>query len=85
MHRVLVLGSGKIGSLIAGLLAESGAYQVDLADVSAVSAKAVADAHGLKNIASHGIDATRLDALNAHLKTHKVDAVLSSLPRISPP
>jgi len=79
-HRVLVLGSGKIGSLISGLLAESGAYHVDLADVSAASAKAVADAHGLKNLAAYGVDATRFDALDAHLKAHQVDAVLSSLP-----
>ena len=33
MHRVLVLGAGKIGSLISGLLAESGSYTVHLADV----------------------------------------------------
>lgn len=80
MHRVLVLGSGKIGSLISGLLAESGSYQVDLADVSAASAKAVAEAHGLKNITAYGVDATKLDALAAHLKAHPVEAVLSSLP-----
>ena len=80
MHRVLVLGSGKIGSLISGLLAESGSYHVDLADVSAESAKAVAAAHGLKNITAYGVDAAKLDALSAHLKAHPVDAVLSSLP-----
>ncbi|MEY4376486.1 MAG: hypothetical protein RJB26_1036, partial [Pseudomonadota bacterium] len=32
MQRILVLGAGKIGALISGLLAESGAYHVDLAD-----------------------------------------------------
>ncbi len=31
MHRVLILGAGKIGALISGLLAESGSYQVHLA------------------------------------------------------
>jgi len=80
MHRVLVLGSGKIGSLISGLLAESGAYHVDLADVSATSAQAVASAHGLKNITAYGVDATDLGALEKHLKAHPVAAVLSSLP-----
>jgi len=79
-HRVLVLGSGKIGSLISGLLAESGAYQVDLADVAATSARAVAEAHGLKNITPYGVDATSASALAAHLDQHKVDAVVSSLP-----
>ena len=33
MHRVLILGAGKIGALISGLLAESGSYKVDLGDV----------------------------------------------------
>ncbi len=80
MHRVLVLGSGKIGSLISGLLAESGAYQVDLADVSAASAQAVAEAHGLKNITAYSVDATNPAALDAHLAKHKVEAVISSLP-----
>ena len=28
MHRVLVLGAGKIGALISGLLAEAGGYEV---------------------------------------------------------
>jgi saccharopine dehydrogenase-like NADP-dependent oxidoreductase len=32
MHTVLVLGAGKIGALIAGLLAHSGSYQVTLGD-----------------------------------------------------
>ena len=30
MHRVLILGAGKIGALISGLLAESGSYRVQL-------------------------------------------------------
>ena len=33
MHKVLILGAGKIGSLISGLLAESGDYAVHVADV----------------------------------------------------
>src|ERR1039457_3405716 len=42
MHRVLVLGAGKIGALISGLLGESGAYQVQLADVDESAAAGVA-------------------------------------------
>ena len=34
MPQVLVLGSGKIGSLIAGLLSAKGQYQVHLADLT---------------------------------------------------
>src|SRR5688572_5734157 len=42
MHRVLVLGAGKIGALISGLLAESGSYRVNLGDVDGAAAQAVA-------------------------------------------
>jgi len=44
MHRVLILGAGKIGALISGLLAESGGYKVDLADMDGAAAEAVARA-----------------------------------------
>ena len=46
MHKVLILGAGKIGALISGLLAESGSYEVHLADVSGEAANAVVNAHG---------------------------------------
>ena len=36
MHKVLILGAGKIGALISGLLAESGDYDVTLGDVDAI-------------------------------------------------
>jgi len=42
MHRVVILGAGKIGALISGLLAESGLYQVLLADVDPGAAAGVA-------------------------------------------
>lgn len=80
MHRVLVLGAGKIGALISGLLAGSGAYQVDLADVDASVAEAVLKAHALKGMSAYGLDAKRREALVAHLGAHPVDAVISSLP-----
>jgi saccharopine dehydrogenase-like NADP-dependent oxidoreductase len=80
MHRVLILGAGKIGALISGLLAESGSYAVHLGDVNAGAAKAVVAAHGLGNLHAHQIDATDKTALVQHLKTHPVDAVISSLP-----
>ena len=41
MHRVLILGAGKIGALISGLLAESGSYRVSLADVNGQAAESV--------------------------------------------
>ncbi len=80
MHRVLVLGAGKIGALIAGLLAEAGDYQVQLADVRADTARAVVRAHGLRNLTAHAIDATDDAALARHIAQHACDAVISSLP-----
>ena len=46
MHQILVLGAGKIGALISGLLAESGDYHVQLADKVERAAGEVAAAHG---------------------------------------
>jgi len=80
MHRVLILGAGKIGALISGLLAESGSYQVQLGDVDAAAAAAVAKAHASPQLTPHELDATNLPALTAHLAAHPVDAVISSLP-----
>jgi len=80
MHRVLILGAGKIGSLISGLLAESGTYEVHLGDVSDIAAQAVVAAHGLTTLRSYRIDAMLASELDAHLKRHPVDAVISSLP-----
>src|SRR6185295_13765125 len=80
MHRVLILGAGKIGALISGLLAESGAYRVALADVNGAAAESVVRAHDFANLRSHALDASNSDTLAAHLKAHPVDAVISSLP-----
>jgi saccharopine dehydrogenase-like NADP-dependent oxidoreductase len=80
MHRVLILGAGKIGSLISGLLAESGAYEVHLGDVSETAAQAVVTAHRLNHLVAHRLDAINAGELDAHLKKHPADAVVSSLP-----
>ena len=80
MHKVLVLGAGKIGSLICGLLAESGDYEVHLADVDPKVARGVVAAHDLDHLHAHGLDARNGAALAAHLARHPADAVVSSLP-----
>jgi saccharopine dehydrogenase-like NADP-dependent oxidoreductase len=80
MHKVLILGAGKIGALISGLLAESGAYEVHLADMSASAASAVVDAHRLSNLFAHHVDASDTAALDRQLAQHPVHAVISSLP-----
>lgn len=80
MQKVLILGAGKIGALISGLLAESGSYQVHLGDVNEAAAKSVASAHGLPNLHAHTVDASSPSALDAQLQQHPVHAVISSLP-----
>jgi saccharopine dehydrogenase-like NADP-dependent oxidoreductase len=80
MPKVLILGAGKIGALISGLLAESGSYEVQLADVSGEAANAVVNAHRFPNLRAHTLDATDTAALDAHLKSHPVNAVISGLP-----
>src|SRR4029453_7577949 len=80
MSKVLILGAGKIGALISGLLAESTSYQVHLADVSAAAAQSVVSAHRFGNLQAHQVDASDAAALAAQWKNHPVDAVISSLP-----
>jgi saccharopine dehydrogenase-like NADP-dependent oxidoreductase len=80
MHRVLVLGAGKIGALISGLLAEAGDYQVQLADVSGETATSVARAHDRRTMTAFALDGTDRAALTRQLEAHPADAVISSLP-----
>ncbi len=80
MHRVLILGAGKIGALISGLLAESGSYKVQLADMDGAAAEAVARAHGGLELTAFALDASQPELLERHLASHPVDAVISGLP-----
>ena len=80
MQDILVLGAGKIGALICGLLAESGDYHVQLGDAQVGAAAKVAKAHANKNISAFDIDATDRAALIKHVREHRPLAVVSSLP-----
>ena len=80
MHRVLVLGAGKIGALISGLLGESGGYSIQLADVDGAAARSVADAHGLPSVEAFELDASDGDLLAAHLDQNPAEAIISGLP-----
>lgn len=80
MREILVLGAGKIGALISGLLAESGDYSVQLADAQPGAAAKVVTAHGLSNLQAFELDASDKDAVTAHVKKHKPMAVISGLP-----
>jgi saccharopine dehydrogenase-like NADP-dependent oxidoreductase len=80
MHKVLILGAGKIGALISGLLAESGDYEVTLGDVDAAAAEAVVKAHGSRHLRAVALDAGDSGALENHFSLNKPHAVISSLP-----
>jgi saccharopine dehydrogenase-like NADP-dependent oxidoreductase len=80
MHRVLVLGAGKIGSLVTCLLAGSGKYEVHLGDISLDAPKHLVEDLGLSNVTPCILDARHPDAVSAYLAAHPVDAILSSLP-----
>ena len=80
MQEILVLGAGKIGALISGLLAESGSYRVQLADAMPGVASSVAEAHRLDAISAFDLDASDTEALTRHVREHKPAALVSSLP-----
>ena len=80
MQDILVLGAGKIGALISGLLAECGDYRVQLSDKVAGAADEVATAHGLDSIQAFTFDASDSDSLEEHVRKYKPAAVISGLP-----
>ncbi len=80
MQEILILGAGKIGTLISCLLAESGDYHVQLGDAKSGAAAEVATAHGDANVEPYEIDATDKERLSTHVRNHKPVAVVSSLP-----
>lgn len=80
MHRVLVLGAGKIGSLIACLLAEKGTYEVHLGDVSLDGPKRLVEGLALSRVTPCLLDVRHPDSVGAYLSAHPVDAIVSSLP-----
>jgi saccharopine dehydrogenase-like NADP-dependent oxidoreductase len=80
MQKVLILGAGKIGALISGLLAECPDYEVHVADVNGLAVRSVVKAHGLANLHAHEVDASKPAALEAHLAKFPADAIISSLP-----
>ena len=67
MHRVLVLGAGKIGSLVACLLSESGDYEVCLGDISLDACKRIVEDLGLSRVTPLLLDVRHPDAISAYL------------------
>ncbi len=80
MHNVLVLGAGKIGSLIATLLHTSGDYRVHLADIDTDAVKRLAGALGLPARQACTMDVLHKGDVERFLRERERDALISSLP-----
>lgn len=79
MHHVLVIGAGKIGSLITFLLTHSNKYAVSLADIhekSPISRKLGT----LPNFNYVQLDAKDTKSISDYIKKNKIEAIISSLP-----
>ncbi|MCU7846095.1 MAG: saccharopine dehydrogenase NADP-binding domain-containing protein [Candidatus Thiodiazotropha sp. (ex Monitilora ramsayi)] len=80
MHRVLILGSGKIGLPTAALLGGCGDYEIHLGDLQPETLK-----QEVEQVACGNIRATRLDALEqgavaGYISEHNIQALISALP-----
>ena len=80
MHRVLILGAGKIGSLAACLLSQRGGYEIHLGDVNLEAAKHLVEDLGLERVTPVHLDVRHPDSVSTYLSVHPVDAIVSSLP-----
>jgi saccharopine dehydrogenase-like NADP-dependent oxidoreductase len=80
MRRVLILGGGKIGSLIATLLVESGAYEVHLGDVDFATLKQLKSDLSQPHFHVHSMDVMNRDGMNAFLSKTNIEGIISSLP-----
>jgi saccharopine dehydrogenase-like NADP-dependent oxidoreductase len=80
MPRVLVLGAGKIGSLVACLLSQQGSYDIHLGDVTLDALKHLVEDLGLPRVTPAVLDVREPEAVETYLTAHPVDAVISSLP-----
>lgn len=79
MKRILMLGAGKVGSLIACLLSETGDYQLEVGDSDEEVIRRT-EALACSHVTVHSVDATNRGALERFLESHLVDAVVSCLP-----
>lgn len=80
MYNVMITGAGKIGSLIACLLTESGSYQVHLVDVDFNGSDVKRLLSALPKVKTVALDVTDEQATTAYMEKNHIVAVISSLP-----
>lgn len=80
MYNVMITGAGKIGSLIACLLAESKDYQVHLADLEFEGTDVARLLRAMPEIKTVALDVRDQDSTQSYLQKHNIIAVISSLP-----
>lgn len=85
MQRVLIVGAGRIGALIAGMLTDSGDYDVIVADKDPAAAARVADGHWPRAVRSETLNAMDADSIAACLTQRGCGAVVSCLPYYANP
>ncbi len=85
MQRVLVLGAGKIGSLIAGMLADSGDFEVLLADKDLKAAEGITSGHWPRPVQAAALDAMDTAEVAQFLSQRGCVAVISCLPYFANP
>lgn len=79
MHHVLVIGAGKIGSLITFLLSQSESYFVYLADNQKDNPE-IRKFNSLSNFKYIVLDANDTSAITECIQKNKIEAIISSLP-----
>lgn len=80
MYNVMIAGAGKIGSLIACLLAESGDYQVHLADLEFNGSDVKRLLSAVPSIKTVALDIKDEALTKSYLEKHQIVALISSLP-----
>ncbi len=80
MHRILITGAGKIGSTIACLLAQSGDYEIIIADQDFSHADVKCLQAQFDKIQEMVLDVNDDKAFADLIQTQKPDAIISSLP-----
>ncbi|KTC75249.1 L-lysine dehydrogenase [Legionella birminghamensis] len=80
MYNVMITGAGKIGSLIACLLASSKDYQIHLADLEFSGTDVTRLLQTMPQVKTVALDVTDEESTQSYIEKNKIVAVISSLP-----